>query len=174
MNSRYLRQTVPHVAFFSLNSPILGLEKWGGGQMTRSTRPPTRKTDIPQWRQERIQQSPDACRIWSSTSYLSSEKPSQETCESLPGLNPHSRTQVGLSWRTPKHLLTHSRWQLRGKGSSRPSGYIPVDCHPHAFPEPHKQAARYLTTHTHPQIWQRSRELRPPSGRLYYQPGQRQ
>jgi hypothetical protein len=41
VNSRYLRQTVPHVAFFSLNSPILG---WGGRQgfqIACSTRPLT-------------------------------------------------------------------------------------------------------------------------------------
>lgn len=36
MNSRYLRQTVPHVAFFSLNSPILVLE--AGGQRALTTR----------------------------------------------------------------------------------------------------------------------------------------
>lgn len=51
------------------------------------------------------------------------------SCESLPGLTPRSQTHVGLSW-TPKHLLTHSCWQLGVGSSSRRSGYTPVDCHP--------------------------------------------
>lgn len=35
VKSRYLRQTVPHVDFFSLNSPILGGR---GGQTAHTTR----------------------------------------------------------------------------------------------------------------------------------------
>lgn len=41
VKSRYLRQTVPHVDFFSLNSPILELELGGAGQRgQRSGSPP--------------------------------------------------------------------------------------------------------------------------------------
>lgn len=53
VNSRYLRQTVPHVAFFSLNSPILVLG--GRGQRALTTRTDWEDSQTPEGQREGCQ-----------------------------------------------------------------------------------------------------------------------